>query len=465
MKSYISKITTLLIATTLSACAIHGKQTPLEQPTAYPLPEGRSASFSEKGWWKKLNDPVLNGLIDTAIRNSPNLRIAHARLQQAQAQTNITTSASKTQISLSAQGTAVRTNTRPSSLYSNTNHNLILANTGLQSSWTLDFWGKNREQISSALGRQQAISYEAEHIQTNLANSIAAQYFNWQTLSAQLLLLDERIKISDDMQTLLKQRIRAGLISADALYPLEQARQKLQLARTAILQDNGKNLNALSELTGSIPGSLTGKTPSSMTTPPNIAVKGLRADLLASRPDISAQKSLLQSKLHNINATRAEFYPNIEIRALLGLGHIDAFNIVRGKNTGILGILPALHLPIFTSGALQSKLKKKQAEYNEQVAVYDQTVLNAMRTAADALNNYEHAKAALSTQENILKLAQKSADNAARRKKSGLGSGLDVLQKKDELLQEKMNQVQYQANLLTAWSNLHAQFGGGFKAP
>ena len=72
--------------------------------------------------------------------------------------------------------------------------------------------------------------------------------------------------------------------------------------------------------------------------------------------------------------------------------HIDAFNLIRGRTSGMLGIVPALNLPLFTSGALQSKLAGKRAQYNEQVAVYDQTVLNAMRAAADAVVDYQSLK-------------------------------------------------------------------------
>jgi len=196
---------------------------------------------------------------------------------------------------------------------------------------------------------------------------------------------------------------------------------------------------------------------------PIVPVNKIHADLLAARPDIVAQKSLLESKLHTVKSTEAEFYPNIELKALAGLGHIDAFNVVRGKTSGMLGIVPAINLPIFTSGALQSKLAGKRAEYNEQVAVYDQTVLNAMRSAADAVVDYQSLQSKQSTWDKMLKISEKSVKNAQGRVRAGLDNGLNALQKQDDMLQVKMQLVQYQSERLIAWSNLNAQLGGGFK--
>ena len=143
--------------------------------------------------------------------------------------------------------------------------------------------------------------------------------------------------------------------------------------------------------------------------------------------------------------------------------HIDAFNLIRGRTSGMLGIVPALNLPLFTSGALQSKLAGKRAQYNEQVAVYDQTVLNAMRAAADAVVDYQSLKSRQDTWSKMVNIADKSVQNAKGRVRAGLDNGLTALQKQDEAVRTKMSAVQYHAEYLTAWSNLNAQLGGGFK--
>ena len=148
---------------------------------------------------------------------------------------------------------------------------------------------------------------------------------------------------------------------------------------------------------------------------------------------------------------------------MAGLAHIDAFNVVRGRTSGMIGVLPALNLPIFTSGALQSKLAGRRAEYNEQVALYDRTVLNAMRAAADAVVDYQNMQKRQSVWEKMQETAEKTVRNANSRVNAGLDNGLSALQKQNELLQLKMQKAQYQAESLIAWSNLNTQVGGGFK--
>lgn len=190
----------------------------------------------------------------------------------------------------------------------------------------------------------------------------------------------------------------------------------------------------------------------------------IRADLLGRRPDIAAQRALLESRLQNIQEAKAEFYPNIELKLLAGLSSIDAFNVIRSSHAGMLGVLPALNLPIFTSGALRSKLASRNAEYNQQVAAYDQAVLNAMRSAADAVSDYQTLQAQAALQQRAAAIADKAAASSRRRVGAGLDNKLVYLQKQDEALQLKMQAVQTQGDWLAAWSNVHAQLGGGFQA-
>ena len=465
MKSNIAKRGICIIAVSvLAACAQFGKQAPLEEPTVYSLPDGKSASLIQDGWWLQLKDNKLNQLVAQAIQTSTDLRIAKARFEQAQAQLGITEAAGKTQIGISARGVGMYVAPKPASSRIDTDHTLLLANAAVQGSWTFDFWGKNREQIAAVLGRRQAILYEAHQARIELANAVAKQYFIWQALSERQALVQERINLSEKMQQLVSRRIHANLMPAQSLYPLELASQQLQLEKTSLEQQIAKVRHALAVLSGNVPGALSEQEPGRMGVVPVVPVNRIHADLLAARPDIAAQKSLLESKLHTVKSTEAEFYPNIELKALAGLGHIDAFNVVRGKTSGMLGIVPAINLPIFTSGALQSKLAGKRAEYNEQVAVYDQTVLNAMRSAADAVVDYQSLQSKQSTWDKMLKISEKSVKNAQGRVRAGLDNGLSALQKQDDMLQVKMQLVQYQSERLIAWSNLNAQLGGGFKS-
>lgn len=452
----------LIAVSALSACAQFGKQAPLEEPTVPSLSQGQSV-LGQNAWWLQLHDKKLNTLIAHAIRVSPDLRRAKSRFEQAQAQLGIVGAADKTQLELSGNGIGVYAAQKPASSQGKTDHNLLLANLALQGSWSFDFWGKSREQLAAVLGQRQAILYEANQTRIELAHAVAAQYFAWQALSERQLLLKQRIDLAEQVQQLLKRRIDAKLASSEVAYQAELAQQRLELEKLDLDQRQAKIRNALAALTGTIIDGLAVSEPESMKEAPVLPVGKLYADLLAARPDVAAQKEMLNSRLHQVKSTEAEFYPNIELKILAGLGHIDAFDVIRGRTSGILGIAPALNLPVFTLGGLQSRLAGRRAQYNEQVAIYDQTVLNAMRSAADAIVDYHGLQSRRSAWDKMLKIADKSVQAAKGRVKAGLDNGLFVLQRQDERLQLQAQVVQQKAELLTAWSNVHMQLGGGFK--
>lgn len=448
----------------LSACAPFGKQAPLAEPTAYSLPQGRSASIARAQWWAQLNDSKLNHLVNQALATSPSLRTAQARFEQAQAQLGITESAAKTQVGLAVRGIGTYVSNKPAAQNTDTDHTLMIANAALQGSWSFDFWGKNRAQVAAVLGQRQALVYEAEQIRIELANAVVTQYVAWQGLTAQQQILAQRLNDTAETEKLLKQRIRANLLPPSAVYPVEMAQQQIQAQQLQLERSIAKVRHSLAVLSGSSPNALDGQMPAALKAAPALAAANIRADLLGRRPDIAAQRALLESRSQNIKAAKAEFYPNIELKLLAGLSSIDAFNVISSNHAGMLGVIPALNLPIFTSGALQSKLALRNAEYNQQVAAYDQSVLNAMRAAADAVSDYQTLQGQAALQQRAADIARKTARSTQRRVGAGLENKLAYLQKQDEALQSAAQAVQAQSDLLAAWSNVHAQLGGGFQA-
>lgn len=262
-----------------------------------------------------------------------------------------------------------------------------------------------------------------------MANAVAAQYFAWQALETQRQTLQKRLQVADGTEKLLKQRIQANILPASALYQAEQARQQLQVQQLQLARNISRVRNSLAVTAGQSPDALQDWQPAPQAAAPVLAVNRIRADLLGKRPDIAAQRALLESRAQDVREAKAAFYPNIELKLLAGLAHVDAFDVINGKSSGVLGIMPALSLPIFTSGALQSKLGARHARFNEQVAVYDQTVLNAMRSAADAVSDYQSLLSQTALQQRMVETAEKSAAAASRRMRAGLENGLVPLQK------------------------------------
>ncbi len=456
----------LAAAGLLGACANLGQQVPLDNPTAYSLPAGKTAEV-QNAWWRRLKDEKLNRYIDQALETAPALQAARSRVEQARAQIGLLGAADKTQIGFNAIGFGMVSSSKPDVQnyvpQADASHVLSLAGAALQVGWAFDFWGKNRAQIASVIGQQNAIRYEAEQTRLMLSHAIAAQYFAWQNLKAQQDILKQRIDNASAQESLLRQRVKAQLLAPGAVYPMQQVRQQMEGQMLSLEREAARVRHALAVLTGRPANTLDNEKPSKMAAVPVVRSGNLKADLLGRRPDIAAQRELLISKTNAIKSARAEFYPNIELRLLAGLSHIDTFNLISNQS-GMLGILPALHLPIFTSGALQSKLAGRHAEYNQQVAQYNQTVLDAMRAAADAVSDYQISRQQLAKQQQVWATVNKDVSAVQRRVDAGLENKLVYLQKYDELLQQQAMLSNQQSVALAAWSNLQAQLGGGFSA-
>lgn len=451
----------IVVLSLLSACAVPPKEAGLAESKQPQLPRGKTFA-SQEAWWRQLNDMQLNHYIDAALYTSPSLRIIQARLSQIEASLGVLDAADKVQVGLGAGGNGVLLSRRPPADFAETGRSLLTAHALVQAKWSFDFWGKNKAQIQAALGRQNALYYEARQTEIVLANSVAAQYFAWQSLTAQKNILNQRIENSEQIERLLKNRIRAQIEMPSSVYSVQQSKQQLVLQKLELEKSIARAQHHLSVLIGRAPVMLGSEKAVPMAKVPDVQTNGLRADLLGKRPDISAQRALIASRFQNIRAAKADFYPNIELRLLAGLSRIDAFNLL-SSNSGMLGIVPAVNLPIFTSGALKSKLKQSRSEYDEQVAIYDQTVLDAMRMAADALSDYHNSKMQYAASRELGELAQKSAASTLRRANAGLENKISYYKKKDEVLQHQAVIYAKQAEALAAWSNLHAQLGGGFK--
>ncbi|MDO4249125.1 MAG: efflux transporter outer membrane subunit [Neisseria sp.] len=445
----------------VSACVTQPGEMRLPGPQQHALPHGQTFPARDY-WWRALNDTQLNQYVETALYSAPSLRSAQARFAQLGADLGVLDASGKLQVGLGAEGVGVLLSKRPPSEFAESDRSLLVAHAAAQAKWSFDFWGKNRAQIQAALGRRNALYYETRQTEILLANTVAVQYFSWQGLEAQKAVLNRRIDNAKQIEKLLQSRVGAQLAAPSAVYPAQQAQRQFELQKLQLDKEIARILHGLDVLSGRPPVPLNIRKPAAMAPVPDVKTDGLKADLLGRRPDIAAQRALLAMRSHNIRAAKADFYPNVELRLLAGLSHIDAFDLVR-SNSGMLGIVPAVNLPIFTSGALRSNLAKRRGEYEEQIAIYDQTVLDAMRAAADALSDYRNLMAQYEAALGLQAAAEKSAASMLRRANAGLEHKTLYYQKQDEVLQQQALVSAKHAEVLAAWSNLHAQLGGGFQ--
>lgn len=449
----------------LSACAPMGTQKTLHQPVSteeLALPVGQTVAV-QTNWWQALQQPILNQLIATALSSAPDLHIVQSRLQEAEALLQGAEGLAGPQVGIQASANAIFISPAPDIPTHATNHILQNGMVAAAVNYSLDFWGKQSSTIQAALGQKQAAQWQIAQAQLILAQAIVSQYTQWQLLDTQLAIMAKRITINEQLQRLLANRVRSGLLPASATYTQSQTILALQAAQRQLQAERNRVLHSLATLTGQSPTAFNPASTVEFATLPTTVINGLKADILGQRPDIATQRSLLQSRYFGIQAAKAEFYPNIELKGLAGLSHIDAFDVLKSTSR-LLGFMPAITLPIFTSGQLQANLAGKQAQYNEQVALYNKTVLTALQQAADAISDYQQSQKAVALQKQAWQVAQRNAAASAARKKAGLSNGLEHLQTEDAALNAQSTYWQTFAWQQHSWNNLQSALGGGLQA-
>lgn len=461
-KSWPQAAGVLLISAVLSGCASFGPDAAPDQMVgADQLMLAVAGQQNVRAdWWRQLNDPELDRLVEATLKDSPSLKLADARLRQARAAVGIVESKDGPQ--LDALANAVQIHADPLKAIPHNDKDYINAYTAaLMGSWEFDFWGKNHAAVSAALGQQQAIAYEGQQTRLLLTQAVVAQYTQLQRGLAQSKLLSQRLAITQSRQKLTQARINAGLLPGDNQRGNEVSIERLQQQQSALDNDIARSRHALAALTGQAPQQQDGLNPAQLDAAPEPVLDKLDANLLGRRPDIAAQRARVESMSASVKEARAEFYPNVKLTVFAGQSSLQMDQLWKSESS-LWGFMPAISLPIFHSGQLQSNLSKQQAGYDMAVQQYNQAVFDALRDAADAVSGWQNSQRQLRQTERALQSSRKANDSMAARLRAGLINKLSLLDSQDALLSQQSSNIDAKAASRLAWATLNTALGGGF---
>lgn len=456
----------LMLTSILGGCASFGHQeklaTTLSAEQLHLTAKPQTAVRTD--WWKALNDPVLNNLVDTALQQSPTLKIADARLREARSITGIAKSKDGPQVDATASVDRRRYLEYP-------NYGLFPTPMGgnffttystlLEANWEFDFWGKNEANIRAALGTEKALALESLQSQLVVTQSVVAQYTALQRLTQQQDVLKARLRLAQTRLALTQARANAGLLPKETLHQATAQINQLQQQASRLQTEGDQARYALAALTGQGPNSLGSLKPSALGPLPRVDDAQLTTQLLGNRPDIVAMRTRVEVAMENIKAAKAEFYPNVNLSAFIGLSSLDISKLL-DRDARSLGITPAISLPIFHSGQLQSNLNKQQSAYNIAVESYNQSVLNALRDVATAISNFKQSNNQFEDASEAHGNTSRVSDSTTLRYKAGLVSKLDVLNAQDGALTQQLGKIDAAATSQLAWVTLNTALGGGF---
>jgi NodT family efflux transporter outer membrane factor (OMF) lipoprotein len=461
-------------AALLTACAsTHGLRTGavLVQPNSLQVSQSLSgapldaAAWPKTQWWTAYGDPQLNDLVTEALAGNPSLQIATARTREALAQA--AAADSSLYPSAGSSGQAVRGRF--------SEHGLLpppyagnwdtLAQLTATLSWQVDFWGKNRAAYEGALGAARAADVDAQAARLTLAANIVHVYAQLLNDSLQLTVSRDTLQQREQILVLTRQRNAAGL---DSRLEVTQAQAAIPAAREELdtLEESAAlSRHMLAALTGAGPDrSLSIQDPTLTVALQPALPSAVPAELLGHRPDLVAQRWRVEAASQGIREAKAEFYPNIDLVAFIGLQNIGSSTLLSAANREY-GLAPAFTLPLFDAGKRRANLAGRDAQYDVAVETYNQIVTDALRQVVDALTSLDSLGKQRNEEHDALASAQEAYDLSVLRYREGVGNYLQVLSTESQLLTQRSLEAQLQARSLDLSVDLVQSLGGGFVPP
>ena len=464
----------LALTTLLTGCNVGPKYTRPQTP-APPAFRGAddasvvsdaNTSIGDEQWTQVFQDPELQALIQRALTNNYDVRIAAQHILEQQAQVRITRSQQFPTITVGGLGAGVDIPSLNSggsgSGGSGLSSPIVEGSFSLSAAWTPDFWGLYRKQTEAARDQFLAQQFAQRAVRMTLVEEVASGYLQLRALDSQLLIARDTVKVREQSVHLTTELETGGAA------PLSDVRQAEQLLYTAtsqvpeLEQQIQQQENAIHLLLGETPGPIVRLPARTIAPPPQDLPVGLPSELLERRPDIEEAEAQLKAANANIGVARAQFFPQLSISASAGIGGSTFAQIFSSNSRTIYGI-GQLAQPLFEGGKLRGQLELSEQQKQERVLLYQQTIATAFRDVSNALIALNKQRAYRIEQEKLVAAAKDATRLARIRYQGGATGYLEVLTTDSNLFAAQLSLVTAQQNEANALVQLYAALGGGWQ--
>lgn len=432
---------------------------PQEYRAPAPQEASQASSLGNEQWWQVYQDPVLTQLIHTAIAQNYDVRIAAARVLEAQAQVGITRSNQLPSASVGAdvfsQQNAKVTKLFPAYQVNGGDLNLSVI-------WNLDFWGKYRRQTEAARAQLLATEWGQRAVMSSLVANVATAYFQLRALDSELQ-ISKRTLASRQESLKLTQFLESH--GSNSRLDVSQAEQLVYTASESI-PDLERQIqqqeNVLSVLLGENPESIPRGRPLTEQPVPQNVPAGLPSELLERRPDVRQAEEMMVAANAQIGVAKASFFPNLSLTGLGGLESNALHQFITAPSETWYAAFNVSQ-PVFQGGALRSQLRLARANWQEAVYSYQQTVQNALGQVSNSLVASQKDREFREQQELLTQAAQQTDQLSEVLYKNGGASYLQVLTSETNYFSAELNLVQAQLNERLALVQLYQTLGGGWQ--
>jgi multidrug efflux system outer membrane protein len=465
----ISLVHLAVVAALLPGCALMGPDykrpdnTVPAQFSEKDVAQEQAASQISTTWWELYQDPVLNDLVAKARQNNTDIKLAVARVEEADAFMREVGAALFPQIDLDSSASRSRvTGLGSNPVVSGFKPVRNDYNIKLGTSFELDFWGKLRRAKESARAQSLATRYAKDTVDLSLSGLVASNYLLLRSLEAQITVSRDSLRSREESLALTKRRLQGGVSSALDVHQAEVASSNLVAQIADLVRQRAVVEHQLAVLTGVLDLKLAEGDIKNLPIPP-VPPAGLPSSLLEARPDVRQAEQDMIAANAKIGVAKAALFPTISLTANYGGESAELGDILKSAARIWTGGL-SLNLPIFDSGRLNARVDQATAQQKQALASYEGSVQTAFREVNDALVTVRQSaerEAALQTSEIAAKKALEIADN---RYKSGYSAYLDVLDSQRVYNDTALAFIQSRQARLVATVDLFKALGGGWKA-
>ena len=432
-----------------------------DAPTAWRIDYPKAAEVANTKWWEQFDDPVLNDLVETALKDNRDVRIAAARIDQFLGALTSTRSQLYPQLGYNADATRARASrVGQPPLPPGADPYFSLYQATLGASWQIDLFGRVRRQTEAAQAQVYASEQAKRGVVLTLVSGVTTSYVVLRSLDRQLEIAQATATNFGATERLFELRFKAGIVAKTELMQIRSQHQQALAAIPAFEQAIAAQENLISILLGKNPGPISrGKTIAQLVAP--LIPADLPSTLLERRPDILQAEQNLIAANASIGAARALYYPSISLTGALGSVSTAFASLLTGPASTWL-IAGGLAGPIFTFGAIEGQVGSAEAQYRAALAGYQQTVLGAFRETNDALTGSQKRIQEFETQRVRVDALREFARLSKLRFDKGVSGYLEVLVAENELFAAEIASVNLQAARYTQLINVYQAVGGGW---
>jgi multidrug efflux system outer membrane protein len=449
----------------VSGCASVG---PDYQRPAVELPPAFPAGASAQGelpadWWTLYADPVLTELVASARSRNADIKLAAARVQEAEALAREAGAARYPELLGGAGAARTRVSTRvvpapQASVPLERSQVQLSAST----SFELDFWGRLARAAEAARANLLASRYSRDVVALSLAGATAQAYFSLRSLEAQLAVLARTIEARREALGLARTRAEAGLASQLDVYQAEGALADALAQRREAERQRSLTERALGQLTGRLDLKIVHGSLFDLPLPP-APPPGLPSTLLARRPDIRSAEQAMVAANAQIGAARAALFPTISLTGSLGAQSAELSNLL-ASGAGVWSLGLSALAPIFDGGRREARVEQAEARRAQALAGYQRAVETAFREVSDALASVEQSAAAEADLAARLEAARNALELSNERYRAGYSPFLEVLDAQRTANEAELAFVRNRQARLAFSVDLMRALGGGWDA-